>query len=44
MLADSVRSIFIEGAGFSDVALPFFVMFGMGILFLVIGLKIFKWY
>lgn len=44
MLADSVRSIFIEGAGFSDVALPFFVLLGMGILFFVIGLKIFKWY
>ena len=44
MLADSIRSIFIEGAGFSDVALPFFVLLGMGILFFIIGLKIFKWY
>ena len=44
MLADSVRSIFIEGAGFSDVALSFFVMLGMGILFFIIGLKTFKWY
>ncbi len=44
MLADSIRSIFIEGAGFSDVALPFFILLGMGILFFAIGLKLFKWY
>ena len=44
MLSDSIRSIFIEGAGFSDVALPFFVLLVMGILFFAIGLKLFKWY
>ncbi len=44
MLADSVRSIFIEGAGFSDIAFPFFILLGMGILFFTIGLKTFKWY
>ncbi|MEJ2614016.1 MAG: ABC transporter permease [Ignavibacteriaceae bacterium] len=44
MLSDSIRSIFIEGAGFSDIALPFFVLLAMGILFFAIGLKLFKWY
>ena len=44
MLSDSIRSIFIEGAGFSDVILPFFVLFAMGIVFFSIGLKWFKWY
>ncbi len=44
MLADSVRSIFIEGAGFSEIVLPFFILFAMGILFFSIGLKMFKWY
>ncbi|MFZ0455805.1 MAG: ABC transporter permease [Ignavibacteriaceae bacterium] len=44
MLSDSIRSIFIEGAGFNDIALPFFVLLGMGILFFIIGLKLFKWY
>jgi ABC-2 type transport system permease protein len=44
MLADSVRSIFIEGAGFSEIILPFIILFAMGILFFSIGLKMFKWY
>lgn len=44
MLADSVRSIFIEGAGFGEIVLPFVILFVMGILFFSIGLKIFKWY
>lgn len=44
MLADGIRSIFIEGAGYSEIILPFFVMLGMGILIFAAGLKIFKWY
>jgi ABC-type multidrug transport system permease subunit len=44
MLADSVRSIFIEGAGYQEVAVPFFVLLGMGLIFFFIGLKTFKWY
>jgi len=44
LLADGIRSIFIEGAGFAQVALPFFVLISMGIIFFAIGLKLFKWH
>jgi ABC-2 type transport system permease protein len=44
LLADSVRSIFIEGAGFQEIAIPFFVLTGMGIVFFSLGLKMFKWH
>ena len=44
LLADAVRSIFIEGAGFQEIAIPFFVLTAMGIVFFSIGLKVFKWY
>ena len=44
LLADSVRSIFIEGAGFQEIAVPFFILSGMGIIFFSVGLKMFKWH
>ena len=44
MLADGIRSIFIEGAGYAEVALPFFILMTIGIVFFAAGLKIFKWY
>ncbi len=44
LLADGVRSIFIEGAGFTQIAIPFFVLVSMGIVFFAIGLKTFKWH
>ncbi len=44
LLADGVRSIFIEGAGFVEIALPFFVLVSMGVIFFAIGLKSFKWH
>ncbi len=44
MLADGIRSIFIEGAGFSETALPTFILLAVGILFFTTGLKIFKWH
>ena len=43
MLADSIRSIFNEGAGFAQVALPAFVLAGLGALFFFAGMKIYKW-
>jgi ABC-type multidrug transport system permease subunit len=43
MLADSIRSIFNEGAGFAQVALPAFVLAGLGALFFYAGMKIYKW-
>jgi len=44
MLADSIRGIFIEGAGYADIAVPFMVLNIIGIVFFTTGLKIFKWH
>jgi len=44
MMADGVRSIFIEGAGFSEVLLPTVIMFMTGVVFFTAGLKMFKWH
>lgn len=44
LLADGIRSIFIEGAGFQQIALPFFVLSATGITFFYLGLKMFKWH
>jgi len=44
MMADGVRSIFIEGTGFNETLLPSAVMLTTGIVFFSIGLKIFKWH
>jgi len=44
MLADGVRSIFNEGAGFVEVAFPCALLLIIGDSFFLAGLKIFKWY
>lgn len=44
MLADGIRSIFIEGAGFAKVAVPSLVMTVTGVVFFIVGLKLFKWH
>jgi ABC-type multidrug transport system permease subunit len=44
LLADGIRSLFIEGAGFSHLIIPILVMYAIGIVFFTLGLKIFKWY
>jgi len=44
MLTDGIRSIFNEGAGFNEVAIPVLILSATGILFFGAGLKIFKWY
>jgi ABC-type multidrug transport system permease subunit len=44
MLTDGVRSIFNEGAGYHEVALPILILLIVGISFFSIGLKIFKWH
>jgi ABC-2 type transport system permease protein len=44
MLADGIRSIFNEGAGYHEVALPVLILLTIGILFFSVGLKIFKWH
>jgi ABC-type multidrug transport system permease subunit len=44
MLTDGIRSIFNEGAGYHEVALPIVILLTTGILFFSAGLKIFKWH
>jgi len=44
MLTDGIRSIFNEGAGYNEIAVPFLVLSTTGILFFGAGLKIFKWH
>ncbi|MFC1815431.1 ABC transporter permease [Thermodesulfobacteriota bacterium] len=44
LLADGLRSIFIEGAGFSEISVPAVILTAIGIFFFSIGLKIFKWH
>jgi len=44
MLADGVRSIFIEGAGFREILIPSAIMLSIGLVFFISGLKIFKWH
>ena len=44
MLADGIRSVFIEGAVLSDVYSQIISLTGIGSIFFIIGLKIYKWY
>lgn len=44
MMADGVRSIFIEGAGLVQVAQPVLILTAVGAVFFTAGLKIFRWY
>jgi ABC-2 type transport system permease protein len=44
MLTDGIRSIFNEGAGYNDVAIPILILSATGIIFFSAGLKIFKWH
>ena len=44
LLADGMRSIFIEGAGIKGSILPATLLSGIGFVFAGAGLKIFKWH
>ncbi len=44
ILTDGIRSVFNEGAGFPEVAIPIMVLTATGIVFFATGLKIFKWH
>ncbi len=44
LLADGIRSIFIEGAGIPDIILPFSALLITGVVCFYVGLKFFKWY
>ena len=44
LVADGMRSIIIEGAGFHQIMIPFLILTFGGIVFFTIGLKLFRWY
>ncbi len=44
IFADSARAIFIEGAGWAQMMLPIGVLGGLGLICMVIGVRVFKWY
>lgn len=44
ILTDGLRSIFNEGAGYNEVAMPILILTSTGVLFFTAGLKIFKWH
>lgn len=44
MLADGIRSVFIEGAGFAEITVPALILTGTGVVFFIAGLKIFRWH
>ena len=44
LLADGMRSIMIEGAGFAETALPVAILALTGLVFFIAGMKIFRWH
>jgi ABC-type multidrug transport system permease subunit len=43
-LADGIRSIFNEGAGWMEIITPSIALSGFGIACFIIGLRVFKWF
>jgi ABC-2 type transport system permease protein len=44
MMADSIRSVFIEGAGIAQVSLNALILSTLGVICFIIGLRTYKWY
>lgn len=44
MMTDGIRSIFNEGAGLQETAIPIIILSAIGAIFFGAGLKIFKWH
>ncbi|HEX6224328.1 MAG TPA: ABC transporter permease [Chryseolinea sp.] len=44
LVADSIRSIFIEGAGLAEVGRPVLILCAIGLVTFTGGLRAFKWY
>jgi ABC-2 type transport system permease protein len=44
LVADTIRAIFIEGAGFADAIIPTAILTAVGATCFSLGLRIFKWY
>jgi ABC-type multidrug transport system permease subunit len=44
MMADGIRSVFIEGAGFAEVGMPILILSAIGLVFFTVGMRIFRWH
>ena len=44
LLADSIRAVFIEAAGFAEILRPVAILSVTGLVTFVVGLKVFRWY
>jgi ABC-type polysaccharide/polyol phosphate export permease len=44
LLADGIRSIFIEGAGYAEISVAALVLLAVGVVTFVAGLRAFRWY
>ena len=44
IMADDIRGIFIEGAGFAETFIHCLILSVTGILFFIAGIRYFKWY
>ena len=44
LLADSIRSIFVEAAGFTEVVRPLLILCATGLVTFILGLRVFRWY
>jgi len=44
MIADGIRSVFLEGAGWNELFKPIVILSTIGFVTFISGLKVFKWY
>jgi ABC-2 type transport system permease protein len=44
ILVDSLRGVFLEGAGLREIYLTFLILCSTGLVFGGIGMKIYKWH
>ncbi len=44
MLADSIRSIFVEGAGLKNIMFEFIALSSVGVIFTAASIKMYKWH
>ena len=44
MIADGIRSVFLEGAGWTELFKPIIILSIIGLVTFISGLKVFKWY
>ncbi len=44
MMADGIRSIMTEGAGFAEVGLPIVILSATGLVFFTVGMRMFRWH